>query len=89
MDGEADSAPSAETEQNKCVGIAIATFDVQKRTMNPNNQSGWLHNLCSQPVRLVDTDMDSGQINPVLPAKGAPVFHKHRGTSVTAMCKSQ
>jgi len=37
----------------------------------------------------VDTDLDSGQINPVLPAKGAPVFHKHRGTSVTAMCKSQ
>ena len=34
----------------------------------------------------MDTDLDSGQINPVLPAKGAPVFHKHRGTSVTAMC---
>jgi len=40
MDGEADSALSAEIEQNKCVGIAIATFDVWKRTMDPNNQSG-------------------------------------------------
>ena len=28
MDGEADSAPSVEIEQNKCVGVAIATFDV-------------------------------------------------------------
>jgi len=35
------------------------------------------HKLCSQPDCLVDTDLDSGQINPVLPAKGAPVFHKH------------
>jgi len=41
MDGEADSAPSAEIEQNKCVGVAIAMFDVWKRTiMDPNNQSG-------------------------------------------------
>jgi len=47
MDGEADSAPSVEVEHNKCVGvaiatfgIAIATFDVWKRTMNRNNQSG-------------------------------------------------
>ena len=23
----------------------------------------------------MDTDLDSGQINPVFPAKGAPVFH--------------
>ena len=38
MDGEADSAPSAEIEQNKCVGVAIATFDVWKHTMDPNNQ---------------------------------------------------
>ena len=39
MDGEADSAPSAEIEQNKCVG-AIATFDDWKHTMDRNNQSG-------------------------------------------------
>jgi len=45
IDGEADSAPSAAIEQNKCVGIATATYDVWKRTMDPNNQSGWLHNL--------------------------------------------
>ena len=38
-------APSAEIEQNKCVGVAIATFDVWKRTMDRNNQSGRLHNL--------------------------------------------
>jgi len=38
MDGEADSVPSAEIEQNKCVGVAIATFDVWKHTMDPNNQ---------------------------------------------------
>jgi len=38
MDGEADSVRSAEIEQNKCVGIgiAIATFDVWKRTMDSN-----------------------------------------------------
>ena len=40
MDGESDSAPSVEIEQNKCVGIAIAMFDVWKRTMDRNNQSG-------------------------------------------------
>ena len=40
MDGEADSAPSVEIEQNKCVGVAIAMFDVWKRTMDRNNQSG-------------------------------------------------
>ena len=45
MDGEADSVPSTEIEQNKCVGVAIATFDVWKSTMDRNNQSGWLHNL--------------------------------------------
>jgi len=45
MDGEADSVPSAEIEQNKCVGVAIATFDVWKRTVDQNNQSGKLHNL--------------------------------------------
>jgi len=32
MDREADSAPSAEIEQNKCVGY------VWKHTMDPNNQ---------------------------------------------------
>jgi len=46
MDEEADSAPSAEIEQNECVGVATATYDVWKRTMDQNNQSGWLHNLC-------------------------------------------
>jgi len=40
MDGEEVSAPSAAIEQNKCVGVATATFDVWKRTMDPNNQSG-------------------------------------------------
>jgi len=40
MDGIADCAPSAEIEQSKCVGIAIATFDVWKRTMDRNNESG-------------------------------------------------
>ena len=34
------ATPSAEVEQNKCVGVAIATFDVWKRTMDRNNQSG-------------------------------------------------
>ena len=34
------ATPSAEIEQNKCVGVAIATFDVWKRTMDRNNQSG-------------------------------------------------
>ena len=33
MDGEADSATSVEIEQNKCVGVAIVTFDVWKRTI--------------------------------------------------------
>jgi len=39
MDGEAESALSTEIEQNKCVGVAvaIATFDVWKRTMDPDN----------------------------------------------------
>jgi len=40
IDEEADSAPSAAIEQNKCVGVATATYDVWKRTMDPNNQSG-------------------------------------------------
>ena len=31
------ATPSAEVEQNKCVGVAIATFDVWKRTMDRNN----------------------------------------------------
>ena len=69
IDEEADSAPSAAIEQNKCVGVATATYDVWKRTMDPNNQSA--HKLCSQPDCLVDTDLHSGQINPVLPAKEA------------------
>ena len=34
------ATPSAEVEQNKCVGVAIATFDVWKRTIDRNNQSG-------------------------------------------------
>ena len=32
------ATPSAEVEQNKCVGVAM--FDVWKRTMDRNNQSG-------------------------------------------------
>ena len=34
------STPSAEVEQNKCVGVAIATFDVWKRTMDHINEFG-------------------------------------------------
>ena len=34
------ATPSSEVEQNKCVGVAIATFDVWKRIMDRNNQSG-------------------------------------------------
>ena len=40
MDGEVEYTLSAATEQNKCVGVSIATFDVWKHTMDPNNQSG-------------------------------------------------
>jgi len=40
MDGEADSEPSAEIEQNKYAGVAIVTFDVWKRTIDRNYQSG-------------------------------------------------
>ena len=40
LDRKSDTLPSAEVEQNKCVGVAIATFDVWKRTMDRNNQSG-------------------------------------------------
>ena len=49
IDEEADSAPSAAIEQNKCVGIATATYDVWKRTMDPNNQSGWLQ-ICGPQI---------------------------------------
>ena len=34
------TTPSSKVEQNKCVGVAIATFDVWKRTVDRNNQSG-------------------------------------------------